>query len=220
VTYKAVIFDLDGTLLDTLEDLGNCCNRVLARLGLPEHKLDSYRYFVGDGREKLVERVLPQDRRDPDSIRQVVASFDAEYDLHWADRTRPFNGIDELLGELSRRSIPFAVVSNKPDRFTRLCVSKLLHHHSFRAVLGARPDVPTKPDPASALEAAEIIGVEPRQCVYLGDTDIDMETAVRAGMLPVGALWGFRAASELESAGAKALISSPIDLVTLLDKAG
>lgn len=211
--YEAVLFDLDGTLLDTLEDLANAMNRVLEKWGLPFHDLEEYKLFVGDGVENLVRRALPQRMRDPAVLSQGVAAMRHEYSKAWAVCTRPYPGVKELLDGLRARSIPMAVLSNKPDDFTKKMVSCLLGSWKFHPVLGERPGVPRKPDPAGALEIASSLKVQPQRFLYLGDTDTDMKTAVAAGMFPVGALWGFRSAKELLSAGARKVIAQPQELL-------
>lgn len=213
---RAVFFDLDGTLLDTLEDIACCCNRVLLSRGMPQHSLDAYKYLVGEGRESLVQRMLPASRRDPETIAQAVAAVDEEYLRHWADTTVPYPGIPELLRALTGRGIVLAVVSNKADQFVRQAVDHLLSEFHFAAVCGARPGFPKKPDPAVTLEIAVSLGVEPAEVAFLGDTDIDMKTARAAGMRPFGALWGFRDAAELLAGGAEALLPAPADLLEML----
>lgn len=211
-----MFFDLDGTLLNTLKDIADCCNRVLLSRGMPQHSLEAYKRLVGEGREVLVQRMLPADRRDPATVTKTVASVDDEYLLHWADTTVPYPGIPELLRSLTERGIVLAVISNKADEFTRVAVAQMLSEFTFVAVSGARPMVPKKPDPAVALKLAVSLGIEPRDVVFLGDTDIDMKTARAAGMRPMGALWGFRDAAELLAGGAEALLRTPAELLELL----
>lgn len=214
--YKAVLFDLDGTLLDTLEDLADSMNLVLARLGCPQHDVAAYKYYVGDGVKALVLRALPPDRRDEATVRQCIAAMRQEYGKRWAYKTRPYPGIPELLDTLTQRGIKTAILSNKPDATTQLVVAKLLPRWRFDAVVGQRDSVPLKPDPTAALHIAQTLGLEPTQFIYLGDTGTDMKTACAAGMYPVGALWGFRTADELTANGAKALIKTPLELLKLL----
>ena len=216
MAYRAVLFDLDGTLLDGLEDIASSANRVLGHFGFPQHELVAYKYFVGDGMEALALRILPSSHRDATTVAKVVACIDSEYSQHWLDTTRPYDGIPELLQALTVRSIKMAVLSNKPDDFAKPMVFRLLPHWRFEVVLGARPSVPRKPDPAAALEIAEHLNIFPSEFLYLGDTDTDMKTAEAAGMCPIGVLWGFRTADELVASGAKALISNPIDLLKIL----
>lgn len=211
--YKAVLFDLDGTLLDTLEDLADATNAALAKLGLPGHPLEAYKQFVGDGLENLVRRAMPQGRLDEMLLARGIELARHEYAGRWAEKSRPYAGIPDLLDGLGRRGLPMAVLSNKPDEFTRLCVTRLLAGWHFAAVQGARPDLPRKPDPHGALAIAAYMGIVPGEILYLGDTNTDMQTAVAAGMFPVGALWGFRTAGELLAAGAAALARTPTDVL-------
>ncbi len=214
--YRAVLFDLDGTLLNTLQDIAASANTVLGRFGCPQHEVEAYRYFVGDGMEALAARILPSDHRDTATVAKAVSCIDSEYSQHWADTTRPYDGIPELLQALTVRGIKMAVLSNKPDGSTKLMVSKLLSLWRFELVLGARPSVPRKPDPAAALEIVKRLNISPGKFLYLGDTGIDMKTAKAAGMCPIGVLWGFRTADELLDSGAKSLISNPMDLLKIL----
>ena len=219
MSFRAVLFDLDGTLLDTLDDLAVSANFALRQLGLPEHPAQSYKYFVGGGFETLVRPALPEDRRDAATLDRCLSLTRQQYAEHWADKTRPYEGICDLLDALTARGTPMAVLSNKPEELTRLCVERLLARWHFKVVLGACPLLPRKPDPAGACQVAERLHLEPREIIYLGDTGTDIQTAVRAGMFPVGALWGFRAADELIANGARVLIRKPGELLPLLDTA-
>ncbi len=214
--FKAIVFDLDGTLLDTLEDLADSTNAALAAMGLPEHPVDAYRYFVGDGLENLVRRTMGSRAGDPAEVARGVELARREYARRWADKSKPYAGVPELLDELTARGIPMAIFSNKPDEFTQLCVTRLLPSWRFAAVRGATAEFPKKPDPAGALAVATKLGVAPADVLYLGDTNTDMRTAIAAGMYPVGALWGFRTADELRDAGAAVLVKSPMDLLAVL----
>ncbi len=214
--YKAIIFDLDGTLLDTLEDIGSSMNRVLEQKGLPAHKLDSYRYFVGNGAEALVARTLPEDKRNNGTIRECLNAFRKDYGQNWDIKTRPYDGIPEMLNALTDRGLKMSVLSNKPHAFTKQCVKKILPSWKFDAVLGQRDEVPRKPDPAGALEVAQHLNIDPSEFFYLGDTAIDMKTAVAAGMFPAGALWGFRPLDELQENGARALLKHPLEILNLM----
>jgi len=212
---KAVLFDLDGTLLDTLTDLADSMNAVLANLGLPVHSRDAYRYFVGDGLEILAQRVLPEERRTESLIQRCAEEMRARYQEHWADKSEPYQGIPELLNSLARRDLSLNILSNKPDEFTRLMIKHFLPNWQWSQVRGARPDTPKKPDPSGALAVAEQLGLAPRQFLYLGDTNTDMRTAIAAGMYPIGVLWGFRTRQELEESGARTVLHHPLDLLKL-----
>ena len=211
--YKAIIFDLDGTLLDTLEDIGSAMNRVLEQKGLPAHKLDAYRYFVGEGAAALVARTLPKEKRNDETIRECLNAFRKDYGQNWGIKTRPYDGISEMLNALTDRGLKMSVLSNKPHAFTKQCVKKLLPSWKFVTVLGQRDKVPRKPDPAGALEVAQHLDIDPSEFFYLGDTAIDMKTAVAAGMFPAGALWGFRPLDELQDSGARALLKHPLEIL-------
>ncbi|MBT5873378.1 MAG: HAD family hydrolase [Candidatus Latescibacteria bacterium] len=213
--FSAVMFDLDGTLLDTIKDLADSMNAVLEKLHLPPHDVASYKYHVGDGIEILARRVLPDNRQDAQTIKLCVEGMESEYEKRWY-RSTAYKGIPELLTALSERSIPLTVFSNKPDVFTRKVISTLLPDWSFNRVVGALEGVPKKPDPAGALKIASDLDIAPESFLYVGDTNTDMQTAVAAGMYPVGVLWGFRSSGELTDAGAKTLIAQPLELLDLL----
>ena len=214
--FKAVIFDLDGTLLDTLEDIALSMNSVLINAGFPSHPVVAYRGFIGEGITSLVRKVLPEGPRDETIVEQMVAAMLVEYGAHWADHTRPYPGIPAVLDALSSREIPMAVLSNKMDRFTREIVAALLGDWKFAEVIGAQEAIPAKPDPAGARLIAQRLGIEEQAFLYLGDSNIDMQTAVSAGMFPVGALWGFQSAGALRAAGARELIQEPAELLKLI----
>ncbi len=214
--HKAVIFDLDGTLLDTLEDIADAANRVLASKGFPTRSLDVHKRAVGSGVRVLMERVLPPEHNDPETVQECSIAFRRDYGEHWNVKTKPYPGVPELLTELMNRSLKLAVLSNKPADFTRKCISAILPKWKFEAVLGGEDGLPNKPDPAGAFEIVKRLGIPASEFVYLGDTGVDMETATRAGMYAVGALWGFREEEELLRNGAKAIIERPGDLLHLL----
>jgi phosphoglycolate phosphatase len=216
--YQAVIFDLDGTLLDTLEDIGDAVNRVLSARGFPVHPIDAYRFFVGNGVAMLITRALPEDKRDAETIRSCLDAYRADYDQHWNVKTRPYDGVGAMLDALTARGLKLAILSNKPHDSTQECVREFLSKWSFDVVFGQRDGVPLKPDPAGALAIAHTLGVPPAACLYLGDTAVDITTAIAAGMTPVGALWGFRPMEELQESGAQVLIEQPLDILGLLEQ--
>jgi phosphoglycolate phosphatase len=213
---RAVLFDLDGTLLDSLADIAQAMNIVLRESGLAGHSCDSYRAFVGDGVAKLVERALPPGHRGPEEIAACVHRMREVYGQCCSDRTRPYEGIPELLDALVERGLALAVLSNKPHDLTVRLVSELLAPWAFACVFGERAGVPRKPDPSSAREVATVLGVAPAECLYIGDTPTDMATARAAGMPSVGACWGFRDAEELRGAQAGALASTPAEVLDRL----
>jgi phosphoglycolate phosphatase len=216
MAYGAVLFDLDGTLLDTLRDLADSVNHVLARSGFPQHEVEAYRYLVGGGRHVLVSRALPKGLRDEQTVDKIASEIEEAYSQRWAKHTLPYLGIPELLDALADLGIRMAVLSNKPRRPVELMVSRLLPRWHFDIVEGERPGTPLKPDPSAALQIARRMKMKPVEFLYLGDSAIDMRTAVAANMYPVGALWGFRTGQELLAGGAGALIQSPADLLPLL----
>ncbi|NQV34477.1 MAG: HAD family hydrolase [Phycisphaeraceae bacterium] len=214
--YKAVMFDLDGTLLDTLTDLANATNRALEDQGFPIHPVDAYRHLIGDGVAKLMERVLPPGSRDPGHVEVGGHLMKQAYAACWAENSAPYPGIKALLDQLSLTRIPLAILSNKPDEFLQAMVKTLLPDWEFSRVRGALPGVPIKPDPVAALDMLHELDVNPSECLYVGDTNTDMQTAVNAGMFPVGVAWGFRDEQELLQSGAKAVLHCPDDLMSLL----
>jgi len=210
---KAVIFDLDGTLLDTLKDLALSTNAVLERHGYPTHREDSYRYLVGKGIGVLVQKALPQDARREKTVQSLVQEVREEYGQRWADHTAPYPGVPEILDYLEEKKVPCGILSNKPQDFTELTVEAFFSNWSFRVVQGLEPGIPAKPDPTGAFQVARHLGVKPEEIIYLGDTSIDMKTAVSAGMFPAGVLWGFRSARELKESGAEMLLNHPRELL-------
>jgi len=210
---KAIIFDLDGTLLNTLEDLADSMNRVLMRMGFPTHPVDAYKYFVGDGIEKLAGRVLPETHQNKETVTSCVEEMKREYGMHWRDKTCPYKGINEMLNALTERRISLNILSNKPDALTQLTVSAFFAGYTFDIVAGAKKEIPKKPDPTSAFHIVKALNLPINQFLYLGDTNTDMETAKNAGIFALGALWGFRTAAELRASGAQYLLEQPLDIL-------
>ena len=216
--YKAVIFDLDGTLVDSLADLSDSVNLMLESYGFPTHEMEQYRYFVGNGSKKLMERTLPRDKAaSAEFVEEALVKYKAIYKERLLEKTRPYNGVRELLAELKSRGIPLAVCTNKHNDAALTIVKILFAPGTFEEVLGDRPGFPKKPNPATPLEIASHLGVKPDEVAYLGDTSVDMETAVHAGFLPVGVLWGFRPEKELIESGAKILLKKPSELLEKVD---
>ena len=217
MTFKAVLFDLDGTLLDTLEDIGNAVNRVLEGKGFPTHELDAYRNFVGDGSAMLINRALPKGKRTDDVIHTCLAAYLEVYGRNWNVKTKPYKGIPEMLDAINDRGLKMAILSNKPHEFTKQCATELLSSWVFDAVIGQRNGTSPKPDPAGALEVVKRLNLSPADFLYMGDSGVDMKTAVASGMFPVGVLWGFRTMRELKDNGSLALINRPSEILSLLD---
>lgn len=186
--FKAILFDLDGTLLDTLDDLADSMNASLRRFGFPPNPVDAYRYLLGDGLVNLVSRALPADYRDEVTINKVVSAQWDECSRNWANKTHPYEGIPELLDALQERRIAMCILSNKPDDFTRIIVQKFLSSWNFATVRGQREDTPIKPNPQEANQIARNLGIAPDEFLYVGDSNTDMQTANAAGMFAVGVL--------------------------------
>jgi len=215
--YKAVIFDLDGTLLDTLEDLADSLNRVLQHKGFPTHPTEAFRYFVGNGPAMLVSRALPPERRNDELTADCLEAFRKEYHCNWNVKTKPYNGVPELLDALTAKKIEMAVLTNKPQHFAELCIQEFLSVWKFAVILGQKDGVPMKPDPAGPKEIVKYLDIPPQEFLYLGDSDVDMRTAVHANMFPVGAMWGFRSERELRESGAVEVISRPTELLKFVN---
>ena len=213
---KAVIFDLDGTLLNTLEDLANASNFALRSCGYNEHPIKDYIRFVGSGRYILMKRILPEeDKNNEEAIEKVLKLFDEYYGEHMHDTTKPYDGIYELIKELKIKNIKLAVVSNKPDEFAGETVNRYCGN-DFEITYGQRPNHAVKPDPKTVYEVMEYLNVTKEECIYVGDSDVDMKTAQNAGVKSIGVAWGFRGEEELKSAGADYIIRTPQELVNLL----
>lgn len=213
---KLVIFDLDGTLVDTLADLAGAMNTVLARLGYPTHPVPDYRFKVGNGVAKLVERALPEAAREPAVMAEALQQFLDYYNRHDMEATAPYAGIPELLRQLRARGMQLAVASNKPHAAAVEIVRHYFGNGLFDCVYGQRPGAPVKPDPAIVRDILLSLHRAPDETLYVGDSAVDMETARRSGLVSVGVLWGFRPESELRAAGARHIVASPDEILSLL----
>jgi phosphoglycolate phosphatase len=214
--FDAIIFDLDGTLLDTLADLASAMNTALAASGYPVHPEAAYKLFVGGGVEELGKMALPAAAGTEKNIRDIVAMMQKEYRGAWAVKTRPYPGVPEMLGELAGLGVKLAVLSNKNHDFAVEMTRFYFPEIPFYPVIGANGRFPVKPDPAGALEIAREIRVNPGRCMFVGDSGSDMVTARRAGMKAVGVLWGFRSRSELSEAGAEYLFENAQSITDLI----
>lgn len=216
--YKACLFDLDGTLLNTLDDLADAMNITLEQMGFPIHPVEAYKYFIGDGIENEARRALPPDRLDDETVKKCVEMCREQYNNCWSNKTRLYPGISQMLDDLANMGIRLTVFSNKPDDFTKLIVNTFLPRWKFDFVRGAKQGVPQKPSPQVPLEIASHLNIAADEFLYLGDTNTDMKTANNSGMYAVGALWGFRTADELLANGAKVLIEHPRELLGIIGK--
>ena len=189
---KLFIFDLDGTLLDTVADLGNSCNHVFTEAGFPTHPIDAYYKFVGNGIAKLIERALPADEATAENIEKLLPPFRAYYNLHMADDTKPYRGVCELLAELQQKGVAIAVASNKYQAATENLVKKYFPEINFVAVFGQRDNVPVKPDPAIVRDIQQAAGIEDTaEIIYIGDSLVDLNTAKNSNVEFAAVTWGF-----------------------------
>lgn len=212
---KVVIFDLDGTLLDTIDDLANACNYALNKYELDTYEVEKYKVFVGNGAYKLVKRALTHTHDNSEKFEKVFTAFKEYYNEHMIDMTKPYDGIIELLDEFKSKGLKLAVISNKPHEFTVEIVKKYFGDR-FDIVFGHRKDYPTKPDPISLLEVIETFDVSKRECIYIGDSDVDMITAENAGVSSIGVLWGFRTEEELVGNGAEYIARTTDELKKII----
>ena len=219
-TVKTILFDLDGTLLNTIDDLADAANWVCAQNGWPAFTVEQYKHMVGNGIPKLVERFSPADCRSPEQLAAALAQFTARYDAHKEDKTAPYPGIPELLAELKAAGIQTAVFSNKADALCGGIIDHYFAPGSFAAVRGSRPGVPTKPDPAGLYSLMADLGADASATLFVGDSDVDIATGHNAGLPALGAVWGFRGAAELTAAGADALLWRPADILAYISGMG
>lgn len=209
--YKAAIFDMDGTLVDTLADLHESVNEMLAHYDFPLRTLDEVRQFVGNGARKLMIRSLPADKSD--FADEALNFYNDCYARNCLNKVKPYAGVMELLAALEAKKIPLSICTNKQHFAAVKIAEKTLAPIKFGYVSGDEPGQPRKPDPTRALEGAKLFGVEPAQVAYFGDTAVDIETALNAGFLAIGVTWGFRPRSELENSGAQIIIDHPTEIL-------
>ena len=214
---KAIIFDLDGTLIDSLEDIAVCMNQVLEELNLPTHKIDDYKYFVGGGISILVDNAL--DKNTSDKTKQLVTEkFKIVYDQKLHAKTLPYDGIYDLLDELKRLDFKIGILSNKPHEFTIAYAKSLFSKYDMKEVHGQKAHIAKKPDPIAAIQIAQSFEVPCEEVYFVGDTMVDMQTAVNAKMIGIGVLWGFRDEEELMSNGATFVVKHPLDILDIVNK--
>ncbi|MCI8416398.1 MAG: HAD family hydrolase [Lachnospiraceae bacterium] len=213
----ACIFDLDGTLCDSVVSIGTCVNHVLEEFGLPSVEIERFYYFVGDGVHQLILRTLAYVGAPENLAEAVMARYLKRFREECLYQVKPYEGIIAMLQAIHKRGIPMAVLSNKPHENTRKVIYTLFGKDTFAVVRGQQEGIPRKPDPRGALMEAELLGILPEECLYVGDTATDMRTGNRAGMVTVGVLWGFRDREELMANHAAHIIGHPRELVNLLD---
>ena len=214
---KVIIFDLDGTLIDSLEDIAVCMNQVLKELNLPTHKIDDYKYFVGGGISILVENAL--DKNTSDETKELVTEkFKIVYDQKLHAKTLPYDGIYDLLDELKRLDFKIGILSNKPHEFTIAYAKNLFSKYDMKEVHGQKSHIEKKPDPIAAIQIAQNFNVPCEEVYFVGDTMVDMQTAVNAKMIGIGVLWGFRDEEELMSNGATFVVKHPLDILDIVNK--
>lgn len=215
---KAVLFDLDGTLANSLIDLAAATNQALLKAGYPQREVDNYRYYAGDGIPKMIERALPENARSKEIIDSIKADFLQYYNVHYNDSTDTYKGVPELLEALEQKGIIMAVVTNKAQPFAEKVINKLFGNKYFSLIFGQRDGVPNKPDPTLTLMAMRELNVKAEECIFLGDSGMDVATGVNSGAYPVGELWGFRDEDELRLNGAKRIITEPCELLEIIEE--
>ncbi len=211
----ALIFDLDGTLVDSLNGIAASLNHALAASGLPTHPREAVRNFIGNGARILIQRGAPADA-DEALLNSLEAAFKAHYDLTWPSGTTAYAGITSLLESLQGHGYQLAVLSNKPHPFTEIIVTRIFPTIRFAMVLGQRPGIPHKPDPTGALEIANTLHLSPDECTIIGDSTMDLETAHNAAMKSIAVTWGFHDRERLIAAAAEHLVEAPTELLVLL----
>lgn len=214
---KAVLFDLDGTLVNTLGDLALSVNHILESHGHPTHKEDKYKLFAGNGNEVMMRRALPEEKRnDREYVLSLRSEFYDYYKEHCADVSYLYDGIKELLETLKENGILIAIVTNKAQVMTDVLVPKLMDKNIFSAIIGQRDGIPTKPEPHMPFLAMSEMDVNPDECLFVGDSNTDIQTGLNCGNTPVGVLWGFRDREELESSGARYIVSTPSEIFDII----
>lgn len=215
---QLAIFDLDGTLLNTIDDLGHACNHALRANGYQTHPIEAYPAMVGNGVRRLIERALPAENRTEPTVDRLLADFRSYYDEHLCDYTRPYPGIENVLCELRGRGIDLAVASNKYESAVRRLIGHFFTDTEFVSVCGNIDGVPTKPDPSIVFRILTERPTPKDDVIYCGDSAVDMETARRAGVESVGVTWGFRPVRELTGAYADHIITDPAELLDLIGR--
>jgi len=214
--YRYVIFDMDGTILNTLDDLADACNWVCEQHGWPVHPVEAYKIFVGNGARKLLERIVPKDVEiTPELLDRLTKQFSDRYTKHSADKTAPYAGLPEMMERLKAAGVTMAVLTNKPDIAAAPMV-EIYYPNVFAAVQGALPGVPTKPDPTALYRLMDKLGAVREETLFVGDSNVDIQTAKNGGLKGCGVLWGFRTRAELEGEGADHIVATASELEQLI----
>ncbi len=213
---KAFIFDLDGTLLDTIEDIKDSMNLVLEKRGFPVHNTEFYKEAVGEGTEKLVIDSLPEDKRDEKTVKECLYELKENYSKMWANKTSPYEGIPEILNTLINKGIIVSILSNKDDKFTKAMVKYFFPDYNFAFVFGSRDGLPKKPSPEVPLYIAEKTGILPENYAFVGDSSFDIKTGKNANMFSIGVSWGFKPIETLVESGAELIVETPDQILALL----
>ena len=215
---KAVFFDLDGTLVDTLCDLADSTNYALSKMGFPTHATEKFRYFVGDGVSKLIERALPEDKRSSDIHKECLSIYKNYYKEHYLDKSCVYDGVSDLIEKLKEKGLRLAILSNKHHEMTVTVAQTLFAQDTFDVVYGQKENCPAKPDPQLMLQIMNELGVEPSEAVMIGDSGMDMAVAANAKCKGIGVLWGFRAEDELRENGADYIVAEPSEILKILEE--
>lgn len=216
--FKCVFFDMDGTILNTLHDLSEALNSVLKIKNMPIRNIEEYKYIFGDGIYEAVRKALPRQNNDEIIINECVELMKVEYSKRWTKKTKPYDGINQLLEYLKNNNYKIVILTNKPHEAANHITKAIFKNFKFDGIYGATNEYPKKPDPTLALEIVENLNIEPCDCIFVGDTDVDMKTAKNANMYPVGVTWGFRDKKELVENGAKMIIDHPLELIKLIER--
>ncbi|MDR7208323.1 HAD family hydrolase [Flavobacterium piscis] len=213
--FKGIIFDLDGTLVNSLEDIADSMNKVLQDLNYPTHSYDVFQYFIGSGLRNTVTKALPASNNSDEQIEICLERMVKGYSESCTLKTKPYEGIIELLDNLASRNIKLAVFSNKADELTKKIAAEIFPDY-FNTAVGLSVESLKKPNPFEALAISKNWNLKPEEVIFVGDSDIDMQTAVNANMFPVGVTWGYRTEGELKASGAKLVIHNPMELLEIL----
>lgn len=214
---KAVLFDLDGTIANTLKDLADASNFALDFYGFPTYETEKYRYFVGRGIPNLIKNIVPSEKGDEQTLQRVMAKFFEYYNVHYADNTCVYSGVPELFETLQKMGIKFAVVTNKAHS-AAIEVVKRLYGDTVSVVIGQSDAYPIKPAPEMPTAAAKQLGVQTTDCLFVGDSGVDCQTGVNCGAVSVGVSWGFREKDELWSNGAKYIVDTPEEIIDIIKR--